>query len=181
VFLNSHLGDDIINFQGKWINQFPNEICIVSKDNLANTIQCAWGVVPWLQETYDLKLQLSIFYGAHKRKERLSLENTWIIKPPNMARSMDMVVTNNLDIITRLVETGPKIAQKYIEWPLTLRKKKIDFRFVVIVRSIEPLEVFLYKIFWIRSANIDYTMDVKYFTKILTYIAHSTSMRTTSL
>ena len=31
-----------------------------------------------------------------------------------MARSMDTWVTTNLDSIVRMVETGPKIAQKYI-------------------------------------------------------------------
>ena len=48
--------------------------------------------------------------GVFKTREMLRKENTWIIKPPNMARSMDMVVTNNLDIIIRLLETGPKLA-----------------------------------------------------------------------
>lgn len=100
--------------------------------------------------------------GVFETREMLRKENTWIIKPPNMARSMDMVVTNNLDIIIRLLETGPKLAQKYIDRPLTLRDKKIDFRYVVLLRSLEPLEVFMYKIFFIRSSNINFTMDEKY-------------------
>lgn len=48
--------------------------------------------------------------GAYEERSKLYKDNTWIIKPPNMARSMDMVVTNSLDIIIRLLETGPKLA-----------------------------------------------------------------------
>lgn len=80
-----------------------------------------------------------------------------------MARSLDTVVTNNLDLIIRLLETGPKIAQKYIQRPLRLRNKKVDFRFIVGLRSLVPLQVFIYKVFWIRISNVDYTLDVKYY------------------
>ena len=48
--------------------------------------------------------------GAYKTRQLQHLNNLWIIKPPNMARSMDMVVTNNLDVVLRLIETGPKLA-----------------------------------------------------------------------
>ena len=36
-----------------------------------------------------------------------------------MARSIDIWVTNNVEQISRLVETGPRIAQKYIDRPIT--------------------------------------------------------------
>lgn len=53
-----------------------------------------------------------------------------------MARSMDMVVTDNLNNIVRLMESGPKLAQKYIHHPLTIYNKKIDLRFVVLLKSV---------------------------------------------
>ncbi len=53
-----------------------------------------------------------------------------------MARSMDMVVTDNLDAILRLLETGPRLAQKYIHKPLTLIGNKIDLRYIVLVRGV---------------------------------------------
>jgi len=40
----------------------------------------------------------------------LAQENTWILKPTNMARSMDTWVSANIDQMLRISETGPKIA-----------------------------------------------------------------------
>lgn len=76
-----------------------------------------------------------------------------------MARSMDMIITDNLPLIIRNMETGPKIAQKYISKPVLRRGRKVDLRYILLVKSITPLSLFLYKNFWIRSANNDYTVD----------------------
>lgn len=76
-----------------------------------------------------------------------------------MARSMDMIITDNLPLIIRNMETGPKIAQKYISKPVLRRGRKVDLRYILLVKSISPLSLFLYKNFWIRSANNDYTVD----------------------
>lgn len=76
-----------------------------------------------------------------------------------MARSMDMIITDNLSLMIRNMETGPKIAQKYITSPVLRKGRKVDLRYILLVKSISPLMLYLYKNFWIRSANNDYTVD----------------------
>lgn len=66
-----------------------------------------------------------------------------------MARTIDTTVTGSLSAIIRLMETGPKICQKYIERPILFRGKKFDLRYIVLVRSMNPLEIFLADIFWV--------------------------------
>ena len=94
------------------------------------------GSVDFLQQTYDLAIELPAFIGEFLSREEKHENNIWILKPPNMARSMDMIVTNNLDNIIRQMETGPKLIQKYIDNPLTIEGKKIDLRFVVALKSV---------------------------------------------
>jgi tubulin--tyrosine ligase-like protein 12 len=112
-----------------------------------------FGDTTFLMRTYDLDKELARFVGDYYQREKEGLDNLWILKPPNMARSMDMMITDNLPNIIRAMETGPKIAQKYISRPVLRRNRKIDLRYILLVKSISPLTLFLYKNFWIRSAN----------------------------
>ncbi|KAL4484835.1 hypothetical protein ABPG74_020012 [Tetrahymena malaccensis] len=142
-------------------NQFPYEQCIIHKAHLAQTVYSTIGQVDWLQQTFNLEYQLSEFIGEYQRRQNTLEDNIWIIKAFDLARSMDMIVTDNLDQIIRQTETLPRLAQKYIQNPLTIQKKKIDLRFMVAVRSIKPLEVYIYKNFVIRSSNNDFTNDYR--------------------
>lgn len=147
-------------YKGKfYLNQFPFESCIVLKHNLADTVQSVFGDTKFLMRTYDLEKELSLFVGDFYKREKEGRDNLWILKPPNMARSMDMMITDNLPLIIRAMETGPKIAQKYISRPVLRRGRKVDLRYILLVKSISPLTLFLYKNFWIRSANNEYTLD----------------------
>ena len=51
------------------------------------------------------------------------------------------------------METGPKLAQKYITNPVKRLNRKIDLRFIVTAKSLNPLNVYIYKHFWIRTSN----------------------------
>jgi len=71
---------------------------------------------------------------------------------------MDTWVTNNCEQIVRLVETGPKVAQKYIERPITFKGRKIDLRYVVLLKSLMPLQLYVTNEFFIRFSNNQFTM-----------------------
>lgn len=50
-----------------------------------------------IQETFVLNESLPAFVGRFQEKQKLAQENTWILKPTNMARSMDTWVSSNLE------------------------------------------------------------------------------------
>ncbi|VVA90274.1 unnamed protein product [Arabis nemorensis] len=143
----------------QYINQFPFEACLVMKHHLAVTIQMAYGSPKWLQPTYNLETQLTEFIGDYCVRKRDQLDNLWILKPWNMARTIDTSITDNLSAIIRMMETGPKICQKYIEHPALFQGKKFDLRYIVLLRSIDPLEIYLTDIFWVRLSNNPYSLE----------------------
>lgn len=85
---------------------------MVRKDHLANLVRTVLKNEDQniIQETFVLDDYLPAFVGRFHEKTRKAEDNTWILKPISMARSMDTWVTSNLDQILRMVETGPKIA-----------------------------------------------------------------------
>lgn len=126
--------------------------CLLIQD-VANLEFLSWqahGSPKWFQPTYNLEFQLTQLIGDYYVRERDGLDNLWILKPWNMARTIDTSVTDNLSAIIRLMETGPKICQKYIEHPALFKGKKFDLRYIVLLRSVNPLEVFLSDVFWVR-------------------------------
>ena len=168
VWLNANIWDMLefngykLKNEGKnvFINQFPYESVITMKSHLSNLIQSNLGLNDILGLSYDMRTELAEIIGNFYYNEDKGLENTWILKPINMSRSMDMLITDNLKEIIRAVETGPKICQKYINSPLLMNNKKFDLRFIIAVKNLLPLELYFYeKMFWIRSANKDYNKE----------------------
>ncbi|PKA62164.1 hypothetical protein AXF42_Ash015048 [Apostasia shenzhenica] len=143
----------------QYINQFPFEACLVMKHHLAETIHKANGSPEWLQPTYNLETHLSQLIGDFFIRKNNGLNNLWILKPWNMARTIDTTVTDDISAIIRLMETGPKICQKYIERPALFKGRKFDLRYLVLVRSMKPVEIFLADVFWVRLANNQYTLE----------------------
>ncbi|KAE8664349.1 hypothetical protein F3Y22_tig00112800pilonHSYRG00050 [Hibiscus syriacus] len=110
----------------QYVNQFPFEACVVMKHHLADTIQKAQGSPGWMQPSYSLETHLSQLIGDYFLRERDGRNNLWILKPWNMARTIDTT---------------------------------FDLRYIVLVRSINPLEIFLSDVFWVRLANNPYTLQ----------------------
>ena len=153
----------------KFVNQFPFEYVITIKDLLCitcrrisgNSVRCQ---PPWLPITYNLKTELPQFISYYQHREEMGLNNHWIVKPFNLARGLDTHITDNINYVIRVSNTGPKIVQKYIEDPVLFHrpeiggKVKFDVRYVILLKSVRPLEVYVYKNFFLRFANQPFEM-----------------------
>eukprot|EP00850_Spirogloea_muscicola_P021034 SM000234S07894 [mRNA] locus=s234:175280:179850:+ [translate_table: standard] len=133
---------------GQLVNQFPYEACLVMKHHLASTVHQAYGQPNWMQPTYDLSTQLPALIGDYQLRQQ-SGQNNFI----------DTIVVDSLPAIVRMLETGPKIAQKYIEASALYSGRKFDLRYLVLLRSLDPLELFVSDVFWARLANNPYNVD----------------------
>lgn len=112
---------ELKNKEKKLIQQFKYEASLIAKDNIAALMREAFGVEDdTMMETFVLEDHLPAFIGKFKENQEKQKDNLWIVKPTNMARSIDTWVTDNLDLMIRQMESGPKIAQKYISRPLTV-------------------------------------------------------------
>ncbi|XP_061389978.1 tubulin--tyrosine ligase-like protein 12 [Musca vetustissima] len=159
----------------KFVNQFPFEYVITIKDLLSITCRRAatehhnketLETYPkWLPTTYNLKTELLQFASYYQNRAAKGLDNHWIVKPWNLARALDTHISNSLSHIVRLPTTGPKIAQKYIEDPVLFyrdslsAKVKFDVRYVVLLKSVKPLEAFVHRKFYLRFSNKPFSLD----------------------
>ena len=164
-----------------FINQFPFEHIITVKDLFAivcrrkNTTQSIDETTletspEWLATTYNLQTEIVKFVSYFQRRQKRDLENHWICKPWNLARSLDTVITDDLAAIIRLRNTVPKVVCKYISEPVLFRRTdlnpdssesfvKFDIRYIVLLRSVRPLKLYVYKYFWLRFANKPFSLD----------------------
>uniref|UniRef100_A0A8C8ZDS3 Tubulin tyrosine ligase like 12 n=1 Tax=Prolemur simus TaxID=1328070 RepID=A0A8C8ZDS3_PROSS len=151
---------------GVLLNQFPCESLLTVKDCLASIARRAGGPEgpPWLPRTFNLRTELPQFISYFQQRERRGEDNHWICKPWNLARSLDTHITRSLHSIVRHRESTPKVVSKYIESPvLFLRddvgKVKFDIRYIVLLRSVKPLSLFVYDVFWLRFSNRPFELN----------------------
>ncbi|XP_055940746.1 tubulin--tyrosine ligase-like protein 12 isoform X2 [Argiope bruennichi] len=158
-----------------YVSQFPSEQVLINKDLLAivcrrsceedeaniNTFE---NCPKWLPTTYSLMIELPQFVSYFQNREKRNLDNVWICKPFNLARGLDIYVTDNLTKIIRLSEARPMVACKYVTDPVLFPKEnvglvKMDLRFIVLLRSIQDFELFVYERFWLRFANKPFSLE----------------------
>lgn len=159
------------SLEGKYVNQLPFETCLVNKKFLALTIKELYGIPEWLPKSIDSKREFKEFLGEYLHKKTYAAKNFWIAKPTNLARSMNMVISDNLDNLIRVAETGPYIFSEYVDAPLRYKGAKFEMRFYVMVRSIEPLEIYIHDLFFVNVSKNDFTLDKR---RLFQYDTHFT-------
>ncbi|MBN3312321.1 TTL12 protein, partial [Atractosteus spatula] len=158
--------------------RFPCETIVTVKDCLASVARRAGGGrgAPWLPRTFNLQTELPQFISHYQQNQDRGEDNHWICKPWNLARGLDTHITDNLNYIIRQRESTPKVAKpgsrsdcqdrlsegpvvcKYLESPVLFEREdvglvKFDIRYVVLLRSVRPLQLYAYDVFWLRFSN----------------------------
>lgn len=148
------------------LNQFPCENLLTVKDCLASVARRVRGgpSPDWLPETFNLQTELLQFIRNYQQRQQRGEDNHWICKPWNLARGLDTHITNSLDYIIRQRESTPKVVCKYIEDPVLFHREdvgmvKFDIRYMLMLRSVQPLRLYAYDVFWLRFANRPFSLD----------------------
>ncbi|CAH0550755.1 unnamed protein product [Brassicogethes aeneus] len=148
----------------KLVNQFPYEYVLTVKDLLSMTCRRSENK-DWFPLTYNLNTEIHHFLSCFQSRVKEGLDNYWIVKPYNLARGLDMYITNNVYSLVRMAETGPKIVQKYITNPVLFHRAdigervKFDIRYVLLLKQSQPLEAYVYKQFFLRFANKSFDLS----------------------
>ncbi|XP_061523607.1 tubulin--tyrosine ligase-like protein 12 [Phycodurus eques] len=146
------------------INQFPCENLITVKDCLAAVARRVKDGSDVIPKTFNLQTELPQFIRHYQERQQRGQDNHWICKPWNLARGMDIHITNNLNYIIRQRESTPKVVCKYIEDPVLFERDdvglvKFDIRYMLMLRSVNPLRLYAYNVFWLRFANRPFSLD----------------------
>lgn len=85
-------------------------------------------------------------------------KNIWILKPAGLSRGRGIQVFSNLDDIRSHIylKESNWIAQKYIENPLIINRRKFDLRIWVLVTSVNPLTIWFWDKPYVRFPAADY-------------------------
>ncbi|OWZ08473.1 Tubulin-tyrosine ligase [Phytophthora megakarya] len=100
----------------------------------------------------------------HPAAATTTSQNVWIVKPAGMSRGRGIRVFNDLDQLLAYVDVENHkecqwVAQKYIENPLLLCKRKFDIRQWVLVTGWDPLTVWFNEDCYLRFSSEEYSMD----------------------
>uniref|UniRef100_A0A2A4K4M1 Tubulin polyglutamylase TTLL4-like n=1 Tax=Heliothis virescens TaxID=7102 RepID=A0A2A4K4M1_HELVI len=147
---------------GQKMNHFPGTFQIGRKDRLWRNLQKLvskygineFGIMP---KTYVLPHDLKLL--KHDWEKYAANNERWIIKPPASARGTGIKVVSKW---TQIPKKRPVVVQRYVSKPYLINGNKFDLRLYVLVTSVHPLRIYLYKDGLARFASVKYNDELAY-------------------
>ncbi|CAH2054752.1 unnamed protein product, partial [Iphiclides podalirius] len=145
---------------GQKMNHFPGTFQIGRKDRLWRNLQklvakygaSEFGIMP---RTYVLPQDLKML--KHDWEKHAANNERWIIKPPASARGTGIKVVSRW---TQIPKKRPVVVQRYVTKPYLINGNKFDLRLYVLVTSVHPLRIYLYKDGLARFASVKYNDEL---------------------
>eukprot|EP00873_Tetraselmis_striata_P027560 jgi/Tetstr1/447824/TSEL_035153.t2 len=128
------------------LNHFPGMLEICRKVSLARNLARMARYLPvqynFFPQCWSIPSQLEDFVATLRRRQG-QRPMTYIVKPSSgaMGKGIHLVQTE-ADLIQN--EMTDSVAQSYVKNPLLIDGYKFDLRIYVLVRSVDPLEMFIY-------------------------------------
>jgi len=98
----------------------------------------------YLPDTYILPEEHSAFSQHFERLMQVDpRKNYWIVKPANSSRGRGIFITNDMNEV--MDQGGQQVVSRYITNPLLINGHKFDLRVYVLVTSMEPLRIYVFK------------------------------------
>lgn len=162
----------------QWINHFPNEGGLANKGRLYDSLQSFAAhedAMPikceqFLPKSYRLTNDAEREAFLAQLPEEDSIENPWIFKPANLSEGAGVRVIWQFSKIKNMIERRkgrmplknrrPQayIAQKYLQNPLLLNRRKSDIRIYWLLASIDPLMILIYTQGVVRVSALPFSL-----------------------
>ncbi|KAA0717160.1 Tubulin polyglutamylase TTLL11 [Triplophysa tibetana] len=145
-----HDNENIVSGQ---VNKFPGMIEMLRKINLSRAVRTMQELFPEEYNFYPRSWILPEEYQLFSTQVRLLKDNdstlkpTFIVKPDNGSQGDGIYLIRDpadLRVISGS-QVKQAVVQEYIQKPLLIDKLKFDIRLYVLVRSLEPLEMYIAK------------------------------------
>lgn len=152
-----------------WKSTLPNLHRLDDKCALVHLLTHPPTHPPWLPRTYCLPEDLSTLLLDWKDNGE-----TWILKPPHLARGWDIVLTRSLSSILRHLQASVRLAVSiYLPNPdLWVDGHKYDLRFYLLLLS--PTQVLIHPHFRVRRAIAPYSLALNHLQEFGRHLTNTT-------
>ncbi|KAM9338193.1 tubulin polyglutamylase TTLL11 [Symphorus nematophorus] len=145
-----HDNENIVSGQ---VNKFPGMIEMLRKINLSRAVRTMQELFPEEYDFYPRSWILPEEYQQFSTQIRMVKENdatlnpTFIVKPDGGSQGDGIYLIRDPSDLKLMAGSQAKqaVVQEYIHKPLLIDKLKFDIRLYVLIKSLEPLEIYIAK------------------------------------